>query len=221
LSRARVGVPAWDLALRLVHWSLVVLIPFSWWAQKTDHMAWHRLSGYTIAALLVFRLWWGFAGPQTARFKGLVGGPRRIAAYLAGKSEPRLGHNPLGGWSVAAMFAALATQVGLGLFSIDEDAIESGPLAGLVSFDQARLAAHAHEIVFNILLGLIALHLAAIAVYALRGSNLVGPMLTGRAKAPDGATGIKPLSAIALIVGLLVAGGVFVLLLWLSKKAGL
>lgn len=217
MTRVRV----WDPALRLVHWALAVLIPFSWWAQKADHMAWHRLSGYTVAALLVFRLWWGFAGPETARFKGLVGGPRRIAAYLSGKAPPKLGHNPLGGWSVAAMFAALATQVGLGLFSIDEDAIESGPLANLVSFDQARWAAHAHEVVFNILLGLIALHLAAIAVYAARGSNLVGPMLTGRAKAPDGVADVRPLSLLALLVGLALAGGVYALLLWLSKKAGL
>ncbi|MDQ0464248.1 cytochrome b [Caulobacter ginsengisoli] len=217
MTRIRV----WDAALRLVHWALALLIPFSWWTQETEHMAWHRLSGYTVAALLVFRIWWGFAGPQTARFKGLLGGPKRIAAYLSGKGGATLGHNPLGGWSVAAMFVALTAQVSLGLFSMDEDAIEAGPLANFVSFDQARLAAHAHEFVFNVLLGLIALHLAAIAVYAARGSNLVRPMLTGRARAPDGAVGIKPLSVLALLVGLVLAGGVFALLLWLSKKAGL
>lgn len=221
MTQVRAKVRVWDLALRIVHWALAVLIPFSWWAQKTDHMAWHRLSGYTVATLLVFRIWWGFTGPETARFKGLLGGPRRIAAYLGGKAGPVLGHNPLGGWSVAAMFLALTAQVGLGLFSIDEDAIESGPLAVYVSFDQARWAAHAHETVFNILLGLIALHLAAILVYALRGSNLVGPMLTGSKKAPDGVAGNKPLPVVALVVGLVLAGGVYALLLWLTKKAGL
>ncbi len=214
-------IRVWDGALRLVHWALALLIPFSWWAQKTDHMAWHRLSGYTVAALLVFRLWWGFAGPETARFRGLLSGPKRIGAYLAGKGGVGIGHNPLGGWSVAAMFAALAAQVGLGLFSIDEDAIESGPLANLVSFDQARWAAHAHEVVFNILLGLIALHLAAIAVHAARGKNLVGPMLTGKTKAPEGVAGNRPLSVVGLLVGLVLAGGVYALLLWLTKKAGL
>ena len=215
------NVRVWDLALRIVHWALVVLIPFSWWAHKADHMAWHRLSGYTIAALLVFRIWWGFAGPETARFKGLLGGPKGIFAYLSGRGPARLGHNPLGGWSVAAMLLALGVQVGFGLFAMDEDAIEAGPLANFVSFDQARFASHAHEITFNILLALIALHLAAIAVYAARGSNLVGPMLTGKAKAPDGAKGNRPLSVVALLVGLILAGGVFALLFWLGKKAGL
>lgn len=214
-------VRVWDGALRLVHWALVLLIPFSWWAHQSDHMAWHRLSGYAVAALLAFRIWWGFAGPDTARFKGLLGRPKAIAAYLSGQAPARLGHNPLGGWSVAAMVLALAAQVLLGLFSIDEDGFEAGPLAGLISFDQARVAAHLHETVFNILLGLIALHLAAVAVYAARGSNLVGPMLTGRAKAPEGVAGNGPLSVVALLVGLVLAGGVFAGLYWLGKKAGL
>lgn len=214
-------VRVWDGALRLVHWALVLLIPFSWWAHQSEHMAWHRLSGYAVAALLAFRIWWGFAGPDTARFKGLLGGPKAIAAYLSGQAPARLGHNPLGGWSVAAMVLALTVQVTLGLFSIDEDGFEAGPLAGLVSFDQARFAAHTHELVFNILLGLIALHLAAVAVYAARGSNLVGPMLTGRAKAPEGVAGNGPLSVVALLVGLVLAGGVFAGLYWLGKKAGL
>jgi cytochrome b len=214
-------VRVWDLALRIVHWALVVLIPFSWWAHEIDRMAWHRLSGYMVAALLVFRLWWGFAGPETARFKGLLGGPKGIAAYLSGKGPARLGHNPLGGWSVAAMLLVLAVQVGFGLFAMDEDAIEAGPLANFVSFDQARFASHAHETTFNILLALIALHLAAIAVYAARGSNLVGPMLTGKARVPDGVEGARPLSVVALLAGLILAGGVFGLLYWLGKKAGL
>lgn len=214
-------VQVWDGALRLVHWALVLLIPFSWWAHKSDHMAWHRLSGYAVVALLAFRLWWGFAGPQTARFKGLLGGPKAIAAYVSGQTPARIGHNPLGGWSVAALLLTLVVQVGFGLFAMDEDAIEAGPLANYVSFDQARFASHAHEVTFNILLGLIALHLAAILIYAVRGRNLVRPMLTGKAEAPEGAAGNGPLPVVALLLGLVLAGGVFAVLYWLSKKAGL
>lgn len=213
-------VRVWDGALRLVHWALVVLIPFSWWAHESDHMAWHRLSGYAVAALLVFRIWWGFTGPETARFKGLLGGPKGIAAYLSGQAPARVGHNPLGGWSVAALLLTLLAQVGFGLFAMDEDAIEAGPLANFVSFDQARFASHAHELTFNILLALIALHLAAIVVYAVRGSNLVRPMLTGKAEAPEGVTGNKPLSVPALLAGAVLAAVVFGLLWWLGKKAG-
>lgn len=210
----------WDWPVRLVHWALVVLIPFSWWAHY-DHLNWHRLSGYTIAALLVMRLWLGLAGGSTARFGGLVGGPARIRAYLAGEGGPVVGHNPLGGWSVAAMLGALAAQVGLGLFAVDADGLESGPLARFVSFETGRAAAEAHEVVFFVLLGLIALHLAAVGVYAARGRNLVGPMLTGRATLPDGAEAPAPAKAASVIAGLALAGAVLALLLWLSKAAGL
>jgi hypothetical protein len=58
--------------------------------------------------------------------------------------------------------------------------LDSGPLSFRVSFDTARLAAEIHHQSFNILLGLIALHLAAIAFYlVVRKRNLVKPMVLG------------------------------------------
>ncbi len=171
----------WDLPTRLVHWIVACLIPFSWWSAHSDHLPWHRLSGYTILGLLIFRLIWGFVGSPTARFHRFLRGPRAVAAYLRGRFAPVLGHNPLGGWSVAAMLTALAVQVTLGLFSVDENSLEAGPLSKFVSFDTGRAIAHAHHIGFWVLLALIGLHLTAIGVYALRGRNLVRPMITGLA----------------------------------------
>lgn len=178
-DRPLVRLRVWDLPTRAVHWLLVVLIPFSWWSAQSDHLPWHRLSGYTILGLLIFRLTWGLVGSPTARFSRFLRGPSAVGAYLRGRLAPPIGHNPLGGWSVAAMLTVLAAQIILGLFSVDEDSLEAGPLSKFVSFDTGRAIAHAHHIVFWVLLGLIILHLAAIAVYALRGRNLVWPMVTG------------------------------------------
>jgi cytochrome b len=175
----------WDLPVRVTHWLLAVLIPFSWWSATNDHLPWHRLSGYTILGLLVFRVVWGFVGSPTARFGQFLRGPRRVTAYLTGKAAPVVGHNPLGGWSVAAMLLVLAGQVGLGLFSIDEDSIEAGPLSKFVSFDTSTAIAHLHAKLFWVLVGLIGLHVVAIAVYALRRRNLLGPMITGLAPLAD------------------------------------
>jgi cytochrome b len=175
-------VRVWDLPIRLVHWLIVLLIPFSWWSAHSDHLSWHRLSGYTILGLLIFRGLWGVMGSSTARFSGFLVGPRGVAAYLrGGLAKTTVGHNPLGGWSVVALLGVLAVQVGLGLFAVDEDAIEAGPLSKFVSFDTGRAITHWHHLVFWGLLGLIALHLGAILFYALRRRNLVGPMITGRA----------------------------------------
>jgi cytochrome b len=177
----------WDLPTRLVHWLIAALIPFSWWSATHDHLPWHRLSGYTILGLLVFRLIWGFVGSTTARFHTFLRGPTGVWAHVRGRGEASVGHKPLGGWSVAAMLAMLAIQLALGLFSVDEDGLEAGPLSKFVDFDTGRAIAKVHHAGFLVLLGLIGLHLAAVAFYALRRRNLIWPMITGRARLPTGA----------------------------------
>lgn len=205
----------WDVPTRAVHWLLALLIPFSWWAAKSDHLPWHRLSGYTILGLLTFRLIWGVVGSPTARFASFLRSPGAVAAYARGRLAPTVGHNPLGGWSIVAMLAVLAGQVGLGLFSVDEDSLEGGPLSNFVSFDTGRAIAHLHHRLFWVLVALIALHLAAIAVYAVRRTNLVRPMITGVATLAPGvmapplakAWRILPAAAVAFGTAWFVAHG--------------
>jgi cytochrome b len=177
--------PVWDLPVRLFHWLLAALIAFSWWSAEYHHTDWHIWSGLAILVLLIFRLLWGFFGSSTARWSSFVRGPASIAAHLRGRWNG-IGHTPLGGVSVVAIFIALSVQVGLGLISEDEDGIYMGPLYRLVSTDNSDKARDLHELWFNIILGLIVLHVAAILFYRLRGKKLTKPMITGKAAlAPD------------------------------------
>jgi len=176
----------WDGPTRLVHWSLVALVGFAWWSAETGRLEWHRWSGYAVIGLVAFRLVWGFAGSASARFASFVRGPGATLAYVrtlpkrAGPEAP--GHNPLGAWSVLAILAVLLVQVTTGLFSVDVDGIESGPLSDRVDFDTGRLFAQWHHLSFTALQVLVALHLAAVVFYlAYKRSNLVVPMITGRA----------------------------------------
>jgi len=170
----------WDLPTRIVHWLLAALIAFSWWSVKYHHTGWHIWSGIAILTLLIFRLLWGLVGSSTARFANFVRGPRAIASFWRG-SWRGIGHNPLGALSVLALFGAVAVQVGLGLISQDEDGLYAGPLARLVSSDTSDSARDLHELWFKVILGLVALHIAAILYYRLRGRKLTLPMITGRA----------------------------------------
>jgi cytochrome b len=182
----------WDLPIRVFHWSLVILIALSWWTEKAGLMDWHRRSGLTIVALLIFRLLWGIFGSSTARFAGFVKGPRAVIAYMRPGNDDVLppGHNPLGGWSVIALLAILSIQVGTGLFAVDVDGIESGPLSYLVSFDTGRLFSKFHGYCFNCVLVLSALHIGAIAFYlVVRRRNLIRAMITGTQRATPGETG--------------------------------
>ncbi|CAA9527114.1 MAG: hypothetical protein AVDCRST_MAG31-2034 [uncultured Sphingomonas sp.] len=183
------AVPVWDLPVRLFHWTLVGLIAFSWWSAEYDRIEWHLWSGLGVMSLLIFRLLWGVFGSSTARFGNFVRGPRATFDYLR---KPRewggIGHTPLGALSVVALLLLLLVQVSLGLVMSDEDGVVSGPLNRLVSFEAAERAGELHELLFNVLLGLIALHVAAILFYRLvLGKRLTGAMITGRTLAHGGA----------------------------------
>ncbi|HEY6047996.1 MAG TPA: cytochrome b/b6 domain-containing protein [Sphingomicrobium sp.] len=197
----------WDLPTRLVHWLLATLIVFSWWTVHHDHVDWHIWSGCAILTLLIFRLLWGFVGSSTARFSSFVRGPRTIAAYLRG-GWSGIGHNPLGALSVLALFGALGVQVGLGLISQDEDGIYLGPLAKLVSSDTSDTARGIHELWFDVIVALVALHVAAIAWYRVRGKKLTLPMITGRAELEPGVQPMRPGKWWAALICLAVGIGI-------------
>jgi len=210
-------VKVWDAPTRVFHWALVVLIPLSWWTAEQEMFDLHVPLGLVTLGLLLFRLMWGLVGGSTARFAAFVKGPRAAIGYLSGRVPPVLGHNPFGGWSVIAMLAALATQVGLGLFAGDEDGLESGPLAHLVSYDLAEEIADLHEDMFNVLLVLIALHVAAILFYAIvRRRNLVKPMITGSDDAPEGTPPMRQAPAWRFV---LAAGAAAAATLWIAAGA--
>jgi len=173
--------PLWDLPIRLFHWLLAALILFSWWSVKSHHTGWHIWSGCGILTLLIFRLLWGFFGSSTARWANFVRGPSAIRDYLRG-SWTGIGHTPLGALSVLALLGAVAIQVGLGLFSQDEDGIFMGPLSRLVSSDTSDSIRDIHELWFNVVLSLVVLHIAAILFYRLRGRPLTKAMITGKAQ---------------------------------------
>ena len=176
------GVRVWDTPTRLVHWLLVALLSLSWWSAAYHHMDYHRYSGSALLGVLAFRIYWGFFGSSTARFAQFVKGPRSVWSYLRSpETHSSPGHNPLGALSVILLLTLLLTQVGLGLFSIDIDGLESGPLSRFVSFEAGRACARLHHLGFLVLEYFIALHVAAIAFYALfKRENLIVPMITGR-----------------------------------------
>jgi len=184
-------VRVWDLPTRLFHWLLVALLGFSWWTAEQGELDLHIWSGLAVMALLIFRLLWGAFGSSTARFASFVRGPGAVAGYLAGKWRG-IGHNPLGGLSVVAILAAVAVQVGLGLFASDEDGLGEGPLARLSSLEASEQATDLHKQFFDVLLVVVVVHVAAIAFYRLRGRDLLWPMITGRARAEPGVEPMRP-----------------------------
>ncbi|PZU09144.1 cytochrome b/b6 domain-containing protein [Sphingomonas sp.] len=179
-SGAGLRVRLWDWPVRICHWAFVILLPLQWWTFKKGAMDWHMRLGLVLLALVAFRILWGFIGPDTARFTRFVKGPGAILAYARGKAGPAVGHNPVGALSVIALLGLLAAQVCVGLVTQDVDGLESGPLAIWVSYETADKARHWHGLIFNLLLGFVALHILAVLFYlVVKRDNLIAPMVTG------------------------------------------
>ena len=178
-------VLVWDVPTRLFHWTLVFLVALAWITGEGEGstFAVHRLAGYGVAVLLVFRIVWGFAGSRHSRFSDFVRPWREVFAHITGMLRLRpartLGHNPLGGWMAVVLLLVLAAQVGTGLFASDDGL--GGPLAGAVSSGTGHAIAELHEGLSGALLGLIALHVVGVLVESLlTRDNLVRAMITGR-----------------------------------------
>ena len=173
----------------MFHWTLAALILLSWWTAETEQLEIHIYSGYGILSLIIFRVLWGIFGSSTARFAGFVKHPRAVIAYVRdSKAWKEIGHNPLGALSVLAMIVVLKLQVATGLVNADDDGLAEGPLSLKVSERTVDFAHEAHDWLWDALLVLIGLHLAAVAYHHLvKRQNLIGPMVTGKARAADGA----------------------------------
>lgn len=169
----------WDLPTRLFHWLLLacVIALFATAYAPGNWIDWHARLGYAMLSLLLFRLVWGLIGGHWSRFIHFV--PRRGSSLA-------LGHTLSGALAVAAMLLALITQVATGLMGDDEIAF-TGPLNRFIASELGLAATAWHKGVGQwLLVGLIALHVGAIAFYLfVRRNNLVGPMLHGDKPLPD------------------------------------
>ncbi|MBK1725891.1 cytochrome b/b6 domain-containing protein [Halorhodospira neutriphila] len=203
------AVYVWDLWVRLFHWGLAAAMALAWYSAEQG-IAWqqvHAWSGYAVIVLLAFRLLWGLFGSETARFSQFLTGPRRVLNYLRhwrhGASHS-IGHNPIGGWAVVVLLAVPFVQAASGLFATDE-ILFSGPLNPWVSSSTADALTSLHVQLFDLVLALVIVHVAAIGAYRLfRGDRLVKPMITGYKDSVSYQPRIAPAHrALALLAGVI------------------
>lgn len=165
------AVKVWDPFVRIFHWSLVTLFVVTF--ATGDEIEWlHIYAGYAIVGLLIFRILWGFVGPEHARFKDFVKGPREVVSFLKAtlslKAPRYLGHNPAGGYMVLALLAVLAALCGTGLL-MDSDA-----------FWGSKALEEVHEVLAYTAIGLIVLHVLGVVTASVEHrENLAKSMLTG------------------------------------------
>lgn len=207
-------IPVWDPFVRFGHWLLVAAFATAYVTGESGEElgpdTLHVWAGYTVAAVVLARIVWGFIGPEHARFASFLYRPRAVLAYLRDllsfSAKRHIGHSPAGGAMVIALLLMLAGTCGTGLtlYATEEG---KGPLAPFVAQSE-RPAAPAvfaeedgeegeegevgesalgelHEFLANATLLLVIFHIAGVVLASIvHRENLVRAMITGRKRAP-------------------------------------
>jgi cytochrome b len=195
-------VRVWDIAVRIGHWSLVVLFAVAYLTGEIEVETLHAWAGYAIIGIVLFRIVWGFVGTRHARFTDFVFGWQTTLAYarslIAWRPKHYIGHNPLGGWMVVALLATLLLLCwsGLELYAVEgkgplaQEAVTLVPQARAHDKDDDGKSDHeslwedVHEALANFCLLLVFLHVGGVLVASLvHRENLVRAMITGRKRA--------------------------------------
>lgn len=195
-------VRVWDPLLRIFHWGLVAAFAVAWLSAEEMQPV-HELAGYTIAGLVAFRLVWGFVGARYARFAQFLRGPRAALGYLGdmvrGQERRYLGHNPAGAAMIVALLLALSGTAFTGWLMEEPERVAMLPdLTRIVAPAHAdadgeygeggeggAVLEEAHEVLANLTLLLVALHLAGVVLASVRHhENLARAMITGKKRSP-------------------------------------
>ncbi len=181
-------VKVWDLPIRLFHWTLVAGFASAYLTAEFHYKDIHTLIGYALCVLLAARIYWGFFGSQYARFSSFIFSPGETLAYMRsmfGRHPVKhyFGHNPAGALMVFALLGLLALIFAAGLMTLAVIDFE-GPLLGLalkIDDDTSYAIREFHELLSNVALALVALHLMGVVGGSIQHKeNLVRAMVTGK-----------------------------------------
>ena len=164
-------IRVWDLPVRLFHWLFALSFLGAFVTAESERLRdVHVVLGYTMLALIAFRLLWAFVGSRYARLSSFAYGPRDVLRYLRSLLTSRplhyLGHNPAGSW-VIYLLIVLGSAAGASGYATYND------MGG-------EWLEELHEGAANAMLALVFFHLAGVAVASLlHRENLVRAMVTG------------------------------------------
>jgi len=193
-SNQKQMVLVWDLPVRVFHWLMVVSFAGAWLTSESEaQQMLHYAFGYSACALVVFRIVWGLAGTRYARFTQFVKGPnstlQHIKSLLTGKDHIGPGHNPAGAIAMILLMVFILLIGITGYWSVKDF------LGDLMS--------EAHELMSNLTIVIIAIHvLAAIIMSLMQKENLIRSMVTGKKQGTSDQAIRYPMYLIGIFLGL-------------------
>lgn len=194
----------YDLPTRIFHGLFAALFLTSFLIAKTVDdesldFSYHMLSGLLMGGLVLWRIAWGFVGSKHARFSGFNLNPLHLKEYflgvLSGSKRRWAGHNPASSWSAIAMFAL---AIGLSVSGY------------LMSTGAKETFEDAHELMANMFILTVALHVAGVLLHSLRHQDGIAfSMIDGKKEVSEPSAGIpssRRFSALLLLILVFTAG---------------
>lgn len=232
-------VRIWDPWIRLFHWSLASSVIFmlvtGWYGLERSQLfrCFHDDVGQVIAALVTFRILWGFIGSSNARLAVLFQNPLTALTHLKNlflkrTAHQERGHNAAGSWAVLAMLTLLGFQAASGYLISDTDngdvtgplyysySVESELPSFVIGLTRGELSEHLLELHYlnaDLLTTLAVAHVLMVFLYLiLAKQNLIGPIVTGKMRwksnsAPPELRIASPLRGLVLAIIVLCAFG--------------
>lgn len=169
-------IEVWSVFIRLLHWAAVLTFSIAYFTGDGWRSI-HVFAGYSLLLIVTIRVFWGFYGPERARFSAFIRSPRATAIYVRDVWQVRevryIGHNPAGAVMVVALLFLLATA------SLSGVALTTDCFWGSDAMDAL------HETVSSMTAALIAIHVGGVIFTGLRHrENLVLSMITGLKRPP-------------------------------------
>ena len=174
--------PVVDLGTRLAHASMALAFLVSYVTSESEYWRLvHVYSGYCLAAVLAFRLVWGWVGPASARWGLLL---RRVAMWRVWVTKAKQGEWLTRNFWVGASSWVLSAAV-LGIYAFSTVAIASGwatynELLGDGWLNDALQ--ELHEGLGNAAMAMVCVHVGLVVTLRVwRGPQALRPMWRGYA----------------------------------------
>jgi len=216
LNKRKDYVFVWPAYTRIIHWLIASTFTLAFiFSFKENLLNLHVAVGIIFGLMLVYRIIWGFVGPQYARFSTFKLSLSKLKFYFVEKIQNRwrdipAGHNPASSWFtlIVLFVGSIISLTGLLLYGIQEG-------KGYLGFLNDKYYMYM-DILFNIhlysaytLLVWVFIHISGVLVEQFyHKTNMVFAMITGykRAKGEDSSTGKYKgfLSYVFLIISVMV-----------------
>lgn len=181
----------WPLCTRMIHWIIASSFFLSFITSFYHNLfRWHLSFGLIFGIVLLFRLIWGFVGPNYATFKTFKLSPYELKDYFAQKVKNRwrkihAGHNAASSWFTLIVlgFGSLSVISGLFLQGIQEG---SGILAHLNQhyFYLSPTLFTLHSLLSYILFAWAIIHIVGVLIEQFyHKTHMLFAMITGYKKA--------------------------------------